>query len=299
MKQFRKILVGLDLTPAGDAVSQGSRRAAQQGEWLARQSGAALTFLHSTWADLYEESDLLRHGLSAEGAQALESLVGDYRESGLPVEFVETDERVWIDMVRRCNAGANDLVIVARRNSPGAATLGSTSRRLLRKCPAPVWVVREDSPLLQSRVLAATDLTAVGDRAVELGASLAHLYDGHLDVLHAWQVPLDVQMSDSFAPDAAATVKQRLQSEAEDHIRAHLASLPYEVDSALHVGRDAPSRAILQGIEKLESETLVMGTVSRSGVAGLLVGNTAERILDRVPCSMLTIKPEDFVSPVN
>jgi hypothetical protein len=33
-------------------------------------------------------------------------------------------------------------------------------------------------------------------------------------------------------------------------------------------------------------------------VAGLLVGNTAERMLDRVECSLLTIKPEGFVSPV-
>ena len=41
-----------------------------------------------------------------------------------------------------------------------------------------------------------------------------------------------------------------------------------------------------------------MGTMSRGGVAGLLVGNTAERLLDKVECSLLTIKPEDFVSPV-
>jgi nucleotide-binding universal stress UspA family protein len=41
-----------------------------------------------------------------------------------------------------------------------------------------------------------------------------------------------------------------------------------------------------------------MGSVSRSGIAGLLLGNTAERLLDRVQCSLLTIKPRDFVSPV-
>ncbi|HEX6885840.1 MAG TPA: universal stress protein, partial [Planctomycetota bacterium] len=43
---------------------------------------------------------------------------------------------------------------------------------------------------------------------------------------------------------------------------------------------------------------LVMGSVSRGGIAGLLLGNTAERLLDRVSCSLLTIKPQDFVSPV-
>jgi len=41
-----------------------------------------------------------------------------------------------------------------------------------------------------------------------------------------------------------------------------------------------------------------MGTISRAGIAGLLVGNTAERLLDQLDCSLLTVKPGDFVSPV-
>ena len=71
-----------------------------------------------------------------------------------------------------------------------------------------------------------------------------------------------------------------------------------DVRAELHVGCDSPSRAIREGVEKLEADLLVMGTVSRTGVAGLLVGNTAERLLDRVECSLLTIKPEGFVSPI-
>ncbi len=43
---------------------------------------------------------------------------------------------------------------------------------------------------------------------------------------------------------------------------------------------------------------VVMGTVARTGVAGLLVGNTAERLLDEVRCSVITLKPPGFVSPV-
>jgi universal stress protein E len=42
----------------------------------------------------------------------------------------------------------------------------------------------------------------------------------------------------------------------------------------------------------------VMGTISRGGIPGVLVGNTAERLLPRLDCSLLTVKPEDFVCPV-
>jgi universal stress protein E len=41
-----------------------------------------------------------------------------------------------------------------------------------------------------------------------------------------------------------------------------------------------------------------MGTVGRAGIAGLLIGNTAEKILHQVECSVMTVKPDGFVSPV-
>ena len=47
-----------------------------------------------------------------------------------------------------------------------------------------------------------------------------------------------------------------------------------------------------------EVELIVMGTVSRTGVAGLLIGNTAEKVLNQVGCSVLTVKPEGFITPV-
>ena len=43
---------------------------------------------------------------------------------------------------------------------------------------------------------------------------------------------------------------------------------------------------------------LVMGTVCRTGLSGFLIGNTAEEVLGAVDCSVLTVKPEGFVSPV-
>ena len=45
-------------------------------------------------------------------------------------------------------------------------------------------------------------------------------------------------------------------------------------------------------------DLLVMGSLSRGGRAGVLVGETAERLVARLDCSMLVLKPDDFVSPV-
>jgi universal stress protein E len=45
-------------------------------------------------------------------------------------------------------------------------------------------------------------------------------------------------------------------------------------------------------------DLLLIGTTARSGVAGALMGNTAEKIVDQVPCSILALKPKGFESPV-
>lgn len=41
-----------------------------------------------------------------------------------------------------------------------------------------------------------------------------------------------------------------------------------------------------------------MGTMNRTGVAGALVGNTAEKTLRQVACSALAVKPDGFVTSV-
>jgi nucleotide-binding universal stress UspA family protein len=47
-----------------------------------------------------------------------------------------------------------------------------------------------------------------------------------------------------------------------------------------------------------EIDLVVMGTVARSGLSGILIGNTAEKVLGKVRCAVLAIKPAGFVSPI-
>jgi nucleotide-binding universal stress UspA family protein len=51
-------------------------------------------------------------------------------------------------------------------------------------------------------------------------------------------------------------------------------------------------------IEYHDIDLIVMGTVCRTGIAGYFIGNTAESILSEVSCSVLTLKPDGFISPV-
>jgi nucleotide-binding universal stress UspA family protein len=59
------------------------------------------------------------------------------------------------------------------------------------------------------------------------------------------------------------------------------------------------SAVIPRFAKKHAVDLVVMGTVGRSGIPGLLIGNTAEQILTHLESSVLTLKPAEFVSPVS
>ena len=104
-------------------------------------------------------------------------------------------------------------------------------------------------------------------------------------------------------PELEAPATNRFEIELEERanqerFQAALTRLELQVPVREHLVSGAPSAVILEVVERTQADLLVMGSVSRSGIAGLLLGNTAERLLDRVACSLLTIKPHDFVSPV-
>jgi len=140
-------------------------------------------------------------------------------QSGTPVELVTDTERAWLAMIRRVQSGKNDLIMVGRRNTPGSTALGSTSRKLMHKCPCPVWVVKPDSELLHDSVLSATDLTPVGDAAVQLGGSIAKAYGCEFHVVHAWQRTLEMQFeAERYTEEELAAQCTEIDEAARKHI---------------------------------------------------------------------------------
>ncbi len=67
----------------------------------------------------------------------------------------------------------------------------------------------------------------------------------------------------------------------------------------IHLDKGRASEVIPETVAKHRINLLVMGTVARTGVSGLIIGNTAESVLDKVRCSVIAVKPPGFVTPVH
>lgn len=291
---LKSLLVGVDFDDVQRRPTEGALAAARQACWLAERVGARVRFLHSTRWNPEDGPEVVAPDVDC---SALEALAREH--GGGRFELLRTEEPAWVALTRRVLAGESDMIVVAKRSRrrKDDRRLGSTSLKLVRECPSAVWVVRPDHPPANRAILAATDLTAVGDRAVEYGAFVAAAEGCPLVVVHAWQTPMELQLSASRIGDAeVARRKEEIAQRARDHIRAILAATPEVARTAkLLIGCDAPSRLIREAVRREDPDLAVLGTISRGGLAGVLVGNTAEKLINELECSLLTVKPVDFV----
>jgi universal stress protein E len=305
MKRFKNILVGVDLCSGerlvADSLPPPSAQAVERALWLAKLNGAKVTLAYSL--DVVERTQQLirESGESStvlnQARRALTTIAENFQEQGVEASFEILLGKSWVELIRLVLRQSHDLVIVGTRNlaAVSRALLGSTGMKLLRKCPCPVWVTRpSDQPQLAS-VLVAHDLTHVGTRALQLGASLSELQQASLHVLHALEHPEYHDMPPSHTP--AEAIAQR-RAAAGCQIEEELRGFEFAHSPEIVLADGEPSAAILEYIHAHAIDLVVMGTIARSGLSGVIMGNTAERLLPSVPCSILAVKPDDFVSPV-
>jgi nucleotide-binding universal stress UspA family protein len=206
-------------------------------------------------------------------------------------------------IIERVIDEGHDLVVVT---SDEDAEDRATIRRLLRKCPCPVWVIRPTRARIQ-RVLAAVDpdpnAAELNRTILELASAMVDLHGGELHVAHAWELYGEATMRGSgFMHVPPAELDALLGEERDKHSDA-LAELLESSQAAHATGKvhlvHGPATEVIPALVAAHRiNLLVMGTVARGGVSAMVMGNTAERVLDHVKCSVIAIKPEGFVSPI-
>jgi nucleotide-binding universal stress UspA family protein len=294
-----RIVVGAEL--ADGELGRGSQLAVEQARWMAHRTGAHITLLHSSQLDERWDPDAAGYaelrgaGTAAERAP-LDTAAGRLRSDGIEVEVATTDGPAAIELIRRALREPADIVIVGKRGhaQTDGRRLGSVSQSVVRYCPCPVMVVKPGSAPTPKIVVAATDASDVGARVVDAAASIAERCGAALHVIHAIQLSFGAQMKGA----ETEFVSERRQ-DLTKAVGAQVAAAGFGGELQIHAGVTCPTRAVHECEERLRPDLIVMGTVSRTGLAGLVLGNTAERLLGTLDCSLLVVKPEGFTCPLD
>lgn len=293
------ILVAMDFSPYSAA-------ALKQAVWLARKTGASLVLTHSIpdfsqsvfWGP--SEREMNQRKLHDRSETEMRRVIAELNAMDLDVKFHTLVGEPFVEITRVVQAEGYDMVLAGTRGAGKWEQffVGSTAKRLIRKCPASVWIVKAEHLVPPKVVLAATDFSDVSLKAVREGLKIAEQSDAEFHLLHiidSKDVPEDLI---SRIPEGSS-LRQEINEEAKRRLDAFVASLDVDrTQIQSHLSWGTPWQEIRRISKHQAADLIVIGTVGRSGIKGLLLGNTAERVLDTCDCSILTIKPDDFVSPI-
>jgi nucleotide-binding universal stress UspA family protein len=253
-----------------------------------------------------------------ESRDRLEEIVKNKVDRDISAQTTVLVGKPSIEIIRQVLRHNHDLVIKCVEPATRLTDMlfSSTDMHLLRKCPSPVWITKSTEHSPYRRILAAVDRDpeeAVKDvlnrQILEMSTSLAVAECSELHIAHAWQFAgedilrsartglshadvdavkaEEVNERRQWLEDLVTTFSAKAVNNKGDYVSPHF-----------HVMKGDAKHAVPAIAQELDIDLVVMGTVARAGIAGFFMGNTAETILNQLDCSVLTIKPPGFVSPV-
>lgn len=191
---------------------------------------------------------------------------------------------------------------------------GGIDKRLMRAAPCTVGIGPERRPGGPRRAIAAVDM----DEGDELKAALnrrildaAHMVwsvEGfEIYIIHAWDLygySILAHGRGRIPPEKLKSALDQEQARRREWLDALIDDFRESLDPEQAAGfkptpllvRGDPVRVIPQKARELEADAVGLGTASRKGLGGLMIGNTAEEILNRVDCAVVALKPEGFES---
>ena len=291
---------------AATDLSETANAAVRWAAQVASEKGFALHLVHALhlagWTMDYSELEA-RVPVQLEDAarQHLDRFARETQRLGVAstwdVRIGQPSEIIVADAQR---LGAELVVVGSSGHGPfDPAILGSTTKRVVQRATCPVLTVHPGDPPPAERihrVLVATDFS---DEAIwALRASLELLTGVDSDppqftLLHVYYVPYEFSMDSIYgpaAPDASVweAVAREVGGRLDRHAQALEAELGVDVVPVSQGGY--PPQVIVQQAAELQVDWIVLGTHGRTGLAHVLLGSTAERVIQKAPCPVLTVR---------
>lgn len=316
MNRFKKILYVL-----GDPINE-PQTSLVRAISLAKNNQAELTVLFILPKMPSKESDISEQALKAKILAREEEHLNKVLSSSnkdISIKFECRIGKKYVETIRCVFLNDFDLVVKDTDNvSWLERMIGSDDMHLLRKCPCPVWLMKNEKKDNYDQIIAAVDFDTtsvetcnneLNETIIALASSLALSGFASLHIVNAYDVPEAGYLS--LWADQPEQLKEKL-FDSEHKIRKHkmnmlLVDLKNKIGEksynylspTIHLVKGTPGREIPKLAKEIKADLVVMGTVARTGVAGVLIGNTAETLLTQIQSSVLAIKPDSFISPMS
>lgn len=263
----KKVLVALDASATAE-------KAFKRGVLIADRMGCQLEIL---WLFL----PLADH--------PLKRLIAALEVDGLSVKQHYQEEKTLLRDVLTRWKNDHFSLLVKSCDTTHKGLMAPLDWQLLRQTPCPVLLVKRDSLWEGGKIMAAVDPLSRKKSCLQLNQSVLMMAE-----LVSREAKAELQVVVSYSPPmlGAEPVNQSAnlsEERAASAAKALLTSMQLEA-SAYHLGEGPPEYWIPKVAEDQHAALVVIGTHGRDGIKGALLGNTAERILDRLSCDVLVLR---------
>jgi universal stress protein E len=307
MPEQKRILVVVDPTAS-------SHPAVERAAWLARHTPSHIELLISDYAPQLAERRSqgatvadARAALLERHRKRLELIAEPLRADGLSVEIdARWDHPLHDSIVRKAEDMRADVVVkdTHYHSALKRSIFSNTDWSLIRNCAATLWLVKPRPTGQKPCFVAAVDPLHERDKPADLdkrilaiAGDLSAVFNGELHVFHAFDVMAAIAVStDAMTMPIALPINDLAEGLRAEHTEAveRLCKEHGVPPGRTHVLQGGTRQQLLELTEKLRADAVVMGAVSRSGLKGLFLGNTAEDVLDRLHCDLVIVKPAAF-----
>jgi universal stress protein E len=307
MYPFRNILVVIDSTESEQPVLN---RAVD----YALKHQSKLTVVDSVpeyqWAQklvLSWEAEHFPELLAREKSERLKKLVSSIRHRGLKVNHRVLMGRLSFEITKQVLRNNHDLVMKAAkgRHSRQSGFLGTTAKGLLRNCPCTVWLLTPEHHGAFHHAMAAVDARPDDLDHADLNFRILQVAIGYctheaipLDIVSACGIVGGAYLGNYALTEEFRSMFASIRDENQQNLNTLVSRFKSMPPENVHLLEGDASAEIPAFLSRNHVDLLVLGTVARRGIAGFLLGNTAEIILNKVSCAVLAVKPAGFISPI-
>lgn len=140
------------------------------------------------------------------------------------------------------------------------------------------------------KIICPVDFSKISLEALKIAEDIVRECGGKLYLVHILE-PILAPTDFTFGPLTMSDVEEKLSEKALEGLKdlaKNLSISPEKVE--IKVGKGIASQEIVKFAEEIKADLIVMGTHGYTGLTHALLGSTAERVVRRAPCPVLTLK---------
>ncbi|MEZ5323903.1 MAG: universal stress protein [Verrucomicrobiales bacterium] len=300
MSGYSSIVVGVDFTScSGIALSHALR--------IAQWSDASLHVTHvvdtiveaPTTEPLSSLQEQIREGLVSDARSAWDRFTKNVVDAkSVPIHILVNNRVAGIlGRARECHADL--LVLGAYGDRPPDLGLGTLATASVRSGITDVLLVRETQSACVpfNTIVAAIDFSESSLVALERAALFAAADNASLHVLHVidqrWRLLSYLSPASEQALSSEEECREKLEHRLADFCRPVVSKHPLlEWQSVVYdLDRSSHRSGIVAYASSVSAQLIVLGTRGRTNLRDVLLGSTAEKVLEESRCSVLAVKP--------